>query len=195
MKNKQIFKMVLSGCLIAIGWTLPLVTGQIREIGNMLCPMHLPVFFGALLLGPWYGLIIGLIIPTSRSLIFGMPVIFPNAVCMSIELGTYGFVCGFLFNYIFRKYRKNSKELIISTIISLLVAMIIGRVIWGLSRIVCLLIPGNDFTMKIFISGAILTAWPGIIIQLIVIPLTVIAMKNKFIINENEIEKLNGEEI
>jgi len=183
MKQKKILKIVLAGCFIAIGWVLPFLTGQIKQIGNMLCPMHLPVYLAAFMLGPGYGLLVGLIIPTSRSLIFGMPYLFPNAVCMSIELGAYGFISGFLFNVIFKNLRKNKKELLISTLISLIIAMIGGRIIWGLARMACLLAPKTEFTAKMFISGAFLTAWPGIILQLVLIPILVLSLSKLFIIN------------
>ena len=38
MKNLK--KLVLSGMFLALGIVLPFVTGQIPQIGSMLCPMH-----------------------------------------------------------------------------------------------------------------------------------------------------------
>ena len=57
----KIYKLTISAILLTIGLLLPLLTGQIPEIGNMLCPMHIPVFIVGLALGPIYGGIIGFI--------------------------------------------------------------------------------------------------------------------------------------
>ena len=43
MKNKTIQKLVISGLFLAIGYVLPFLTGQIKQIGNMLLPMHIHV--------------------------------------------------------------------------------------------------------------------------------------------------------
>ena len=47
MTNQQnhIKNLVLSALCLAIAMYLPFLTGQIQTIGNMLCPMHIPVFF------------------------------------------------------------------------------------------------------------------------------------------------------
>lgn len=43
--KKKTQKFTLSAMLIAIGMVLPFLTGQIPQIGNMLCPMHMPVSY------------------------------------------------------------------------------------------------------------------------------------------------------
>ena len=53
-------RLVLAGLLLALALVLPFLTGQLPQIGNMLCPMHLPVLLCGFLLGwPW-GLAVGL---------------------------------------------------------------------------------------------------------------------------------------
>ena len=73
MKSKTFQKIVLSGMFLAIGFVLPFLTGQIQQIGKMLLPMHIPVLLCGLICGAKYGLSVGLLLPLSRSLIFGMP--------------------------------------------------------------------------------------------------------------------------
>lgn len=78
MKNiPKVTKMVVASLLLAIGIILPFLTMQIPEIGNMLLPMHLPVFISGFLLGPGYGMLVGFILPLIRSLLFGVPAFFP----------------------------------------------------------------------------------------------------------------------
>ena len=185
MMHKRIFKIVIAGAFITLGWMLPFVTGQIKEIGSMFLPMHLPIFVGGLMLGPLYGAIIGLIVPITRSLIFGMPNFFPTAVSMSLELATYGFISGLFFNIIFKNKRQNKGELIAFSLISIIIAMLIGRIVWGLSRMFFAMIPSQSaFPFSAFIAGAFINAWPGMVIQIIVIPLIILAL-NKQIINDS----------
>ncbi len=151
---------------IALGWLMPFLTGQIPEIGNMLCPMHIPVLFAGFILGKWYGAGIGFIIPLTRSSIFGLPVFYPIALGMMFELATYGFFSGFLFS-LFKKIRMND---ILNLYLSLGISMLIGRAVWGCVRAVCGLFPNTSFTWKAFMTGAFLTAWPGIVLQFLLIP-------------------------
>lgn len=151
---------------LAIGQVLPFITGQIPEIGKMLCPMHLPILLCGFICGPRYGAIVGFICPLLRSVLFNMPVMYPSAIGMAFELMTYGLVSGLLAE----KLGRNSYKNIYATLI---IAMVAGRLVWGLAQIVLLGIKGNAFTMSAFLSGAIINAIPGIILQLILIPLVV----------------------
>ena len=90
MKNRHILikKIAISIMLLALGYVLPFITAQVREIGNMLNLIHIPTMLAGVILGPVYGALIGLITPITRSLIFGMPKLYPLAICMSIEMMT-----------------------------------------------------------------------------------------------------------
>ena len=74
MSNRNpILKMVFSAMFLAISFVLPFLTGQIPEIGSMLCPMHIPVLLCGFVCGwPW-GLAVGFVAPLLRSLVLGMP--------------------------------------------------------------------------------------------------------------------------
>lgn len=160
----QINKITLAAIFLSLGFVLPIFTSQIKEIGDTLLPMHIPVLLCGLICGGKYGFFVGLILPLLRGFVFGMPPLYPNAVWMSIELATYGFFIGFLY---FRIKSKNTK----GVYISLLSAMIAGRVTWGISKAVLLGLNGKAFTVSMFITGGFIDAVPGIILQLILIPL------------------------
>ena len=165
----QIRRMVFAALCLALALVLPFLTGQIPQVGSALCPMHIPVLLCGFLCGwPW-GLAVGFIAPLLRSVVFGMPPMIPTALAMAFELATYGAVTGFL-------YRKFPKQLP-WIYVSLLIAMIAGRAVWGVARLILAGIQGNGFTFAMFISGAITTAIPGIIVQLILIPVIVNALK------------------
>jgi len=107
--------------------------------------------------------VIGLIAPILRSFMFGMPPLFPKAVCMALELATYGFVAGTL-------HKKCSVYL------SLVTAMIMGRLVWGISMFVCMGFDMEKFGFSAFLAGAVTNAIPGIILQLVLIPILVITL-------------------
>ncbi len=166
MKTRNI---VLSGLFIALGLVMPFFTGQIPSVGNKLLPMHLPVFLGGFILGGPIGLAVGFIVPILRSILFGMPPFYPVAIAMSFELATYGGVAGFLF-------RKNS-ESTLNIYVSLVMAMIAGRIVWGVAMLVLLSFYGMPFTFKMFISGALINSVPGLIAQIVIIPVLLISLK------------------
>ncbi len=168
MKNTQ--KLVLSAMLLAAGLVLPFLTGQIPEIGKMLLPMHLPVMLCGLICGWQYGAGIGFVMPLLRSLLFGMPVIYPNAVAMAFELCAYGFTVGLL-------YAQMKKKTVLTVYLSLIPAMLFGRIVWGIAEVILLGLSGQSFAFAAFWAGAFATALPGIILQLILIPAIMLTLQ------------------
>lgn len=161
--------LTLSALFIALGLVLPLLTGQLKQLGNAFLPMHLPVFLCGLIVGPVYGLIVGLILPILRHFTFGMPPLYPTAISMSFELATYGLVSGLIY--------KNSRwKCIIALYEALIIAMLAGRIVWGIVQMILLGINGQPFTWQMFMAGAFLNAIPGIIFQLIFIPSLMLAL-------------------
>lgn len=177
MNNLAIKKIVLAGLFLALGLVMPLITGQIPSLGNALLPMHIPVLLTGFVLGGPYGLIIGLITPVLRSALFGMPPMFPHAVAMSFELAAYGLLTGLLYRMLGRKDW--------SIYVSLVISMVLGRVVWGAASLLLFGLQGNAFTWQLFLNGAFLNAIPGIILQLVLIPVLVIAIKRaRLMVNE-----------
>ena len=45
---------VLAALFLALAFVLPMVTGHLPQVGNMLCPMHFPILLCVFVLGgPW----------------------------------------------------------------------------------------------------------------------------------------------
>ena len=172
MKKNAVANLTRAAMFLAIGQVLPFITGQIPEIGKMLCPMHFPVLLCGFFCGWKYGALVGFICPLLRSVLFGMPVIYPNAVGMAFELLTYGLVSGLL-------AQKMGKDRLWKLYLTLITAMIAGRVVWGIAQVVLLGLSGAKFTFAAFIAGALTNAIPGIILQLIIIPLLVHAFERR----------------
>lgn len=155
--------LVYAALFLALGMVLPLLTGQIQQIGNKLLPMHIPVMLCGLICGWKYGLCVGAVLPIVRSLFFTMPVLYPTAVAMSFELAAYGFLLGFLFSHA-------RWQCVRSLYRCLIAAMLGGRVLWGAVMALLMGVSGETFTFQAFFAGAFLNAVPGIVLQLVLIP-------------------------
>ena len=161
-------KITFSAMFLALGIILPFLTMNIPSIGNMLLPMHIPVMLCGFIIGPIQGAIVGFITPLLRSLLVGAPAFYPNAVVMSFELLTYGLISGVFYHIIFSR-----KDKIINIYITLISSMLIGRIVYGVVNLLIGLITVNKFTFQVFITSAFINAIPGILIQLILIPLII----------------------
>ena len=164
-KHNRLFRMTLSALFLALAYVMPFMTGQIPEIGAMLCPMHLPVLLCGFICGwPW-GLVVGFVSPLLRSMLTGgFPPMFPTAVCMAFELAAYGVVSGLMHKLLPKKKRY--------IYCSLITAMVTGRLVWGGAMFVCLSAKGG-FTFSAFLAGAVTQALPGIAVQIILVPVIV----------------------
>ena len=159
IKNK---KVVLTALFIALGLTLPMITANVPMIGNMLLPMHFPIIICGLICGAGYGALAGVITPLLRSFIFGMPPLFPIATAMAFELAAYGAVAGLVYVVI-----QKSKG---SVYPALIISMLSGRAVWGVVTFILFRMMGKTLTLQMFIAGAFTNAVPGIVGQLIIIP-------------------------
>ena len=181
MKNQRTLKMILAALFLALAYVMPFLTGQIPEVGSMLCPMHLPVLLCGFICGPIWGLIVGFVAPLLRSLALGAPTLFPKAVCMALELAAYGAITGVMHKLLPRK-----KPYIYCSLLS---AMIVGRLIWGLAMFIFLGISGGSFTLSAFVAGAITNAVPGIIIQIVLVPILVMRLDNPKIFKSGDLNE------
>ena len=167
--------LILAALCLALAMLLPFLTGQIQTLGNMLCPMHIPVLLCAYICGYRWAAAVGFISPLLRYAIFGMPPIMPAGVSMAFELLTYGLVAGLLYE----KLKKNT----LNRYVSLIISMISGRVVWGIARLIISGVTGTEFTWQLFIGGAVLQAVPGIILHILLIPIIVMALRRAKLID------------
>lgn len=167
MKKTNTNRLVLASLFMALALLLPLITGQIQSIGSMLLPMHIPVLLCGFICGYQYGLAVGALSPILRSVIFGMPPMYPVAAAMAFELAAYGFFTGIL--------KKPLPKKNYSIYINLILSMLLGRIVWGLAMLMMLGVDSTPFTWGMFATGAFAQALPGIAIQIVLIPPIVMA--------------------
>lgn len=169
IENIHLKKLTYAALFLSLGLVLPFLTGQIPQIGSMLLPMHIPVLFCGLICGWQYGAAVGFVLPLLRYVLFGMPMM-PGALSMAFELASYGLVIGLV-------YSRLHLRKIVSLYISMITAMLVGRIVWGAVQTVIFSFGEKVFTFKMFLAGAFLNAFPGIVLQLVLIPAVMAALR------------------
>jgi riboflavin transporter FmnP len=156
-------KMVYCALLIAVGVLLPelfhLIGGT--AAGASFLPMHIPVLIGGLLLGKYYGSAIGALAPVLAFLTSGMPTA-ERLPFMIIELAVYGFVSGILSKHLYP---------------ALIISMILGRIAYAASLVMAFYLFKMSEAAPIAAWTAVIKGLPGIIIQLLIIPPVVYALR------------------
>ena len=172
--HNAILKLVYSAVCLALCMVPPFLTGQIPEIGSMLCPLHIPVLLAGFLCGPWWAMAVGFIAPALRYLLFSMPPLLPVGIPIMFELLAYGLVVGLLYCALPKKTG--------CVYASLLGGMIVGRIVWGFAALIVYGAMSKPFTWAAFFAGAVVNAIPGIILHIILVPVLVFALQKAKII-------------
>lgn len=158
-------KIVFAALCIALGVALPAAFHGVPNAGNVFLPMHIPVLMAGLICGPWLGLAAGVLTPLLSCLISGMPPVayLPSMLC---ELAVYGLVAGLLMRLIKVRF---------SVVLSLVGAMVAGRLVMGLLN--ALIFRAGEYGWAAWLTASFVTALPGIVIQLLLIPTVIFALK------------------
>ncbi len=170
MHHTHIKNLTLSAMFLCMGIVLPFFIGQIPQIGSMLLPMHIPVFLCALICGWQYGAPVAIILPLLRTLLFGRPNFYPEAISIAFEMATYALISGYL-------YKKSRWKCIRVLYRCLIISMVAGRLVRGVVQLTLLGLKGVPFALETFLTGVILTGIPGILLQLFVIPAVLLAIR------------------
>lgn len=158
MKTK---KLVLSGLFVAFGVILPMVFHMFNMGGPVFLPMHIPVLIAGYFLGPIYGALVGILTPVLSGLLTGMPPLVPVMPIMAFELCGYGLITGLIFSKTNKIY------------VSLICAMIVGRLFAIVGAFVVSLTLAPQVSPIAYVVGGLSTAIPGMVIQIIFIPVLV----------------------
>lgn len=161
VQSKTIQKAVLCVLFIAAGVVLPMGFHRLG-LGTAFLPMHIPVFIGALVCGPWFGVFGALCIVTLSCVFTGMPPVFPVGVCMMVELAVYAGVSAGIMEH--RTYR------ISSLYGALMAGLIAGRIASGLANMAAAALSGRSYGLSSFWEGTILATIPGTILLLCLVP-------------------------
>lgn len=174
-RNDVLYRMVITAVLLAVGLVLPFLTGQLQTIGQLISPLHIPAFICGLTCGPFWGGLLGAVLPLLRMALFSMPPL-PAALPMTFELCAYGAIAGLLYPVLQRAAKKRLPAMLGA----LLAAMVCGRIVGGAAKALLLAggaITGAPLTFEAFIASYFLDTAVGAAIHLLVVPAVVTALE------------------
>ncbi|MBE6639298.1 MAG: ECF transporter S component [Ruminococcaceae bacterium] len=174
-RRKALLKLACSGMCLALCLLLPFLTANSRELGNILCLMHIPVFLCGLICGCWHGMIVGATAPLIRSFLFGMPPFPTVAVPMVFELAVYGLLTGLLYRFMPKKWMWIYPNLVFS--------MIAGRIVSILTKYWMYALGETEFSLATVMQLNFVTTLPGVALQLVLIPALIYALTKQGIIH------------
>ena len=154
-------RLVLTAVNIALCLVLPMAFHSIPNGGKIMLPMHIPVLLCGMVCGAPYGAVCGLLGPMLSSVLTGMPTaaLLP---AMMVECAAYGLTTGLMLRLV--RTGKTYADLYLS----LVAAMLVGRLVSGVTK--ALFFMAGQYTMQAWIAASFVTALPGIVLQLAVVP-------------------------
>lgn len=161
--------MALAALLLALAFVLPLLTGQIPQIGMMLSPMHIPAMLAGFILPLPWAVALAFVMPLLRSLLFSIPIMLPMALTMAFELAAYALIISWL--------APKLAQTLPGIIATLLIAMAGGRVVYAIANYFILNAMGIPFNLATVFKALTIGGLPGIIIQLLLLPPLVLALR------------------
>ena len=161
--RKEIHRLTYAAMFLALGILLPMAFHSIPNSGRIFLPMHIPALLAGFLLGPFYGLFVGAMSPLLSTFLTGMPAL-GSMPGMVLEVGSYGLLSGFFYRLM--KTRNETFDIFLTLFLSLL----IGKGLKGMYDCFLYLSEGNSYSWAIFSATYFIEAWPGLILQVILIP-------------------------
>ncbi|MBQ4037786.1 MAG: ECF transporter S component [Clostridia bacterium] len=176
-KSTELRSIIYAAVSLALCLVLPFLTGNIPAIGQQFAPMHFPVLLCGYLAGPLWGGVVGVVAPFMRNLLFGAPVLYPQAIRMAFELCVYGAAAGLFYRYLPKKP--------LGVYVSLLCAMFFGRLSWALAQfILSVLDKTQPFYPELVVTQTVTSSLYGILIQIVLIPPLVLALQRAKLITK-----------
>jgi len=166
--RKMVMNMVLAALFVTLGMVLPLAFHSVPNSGRIFLPMHIPILLCGILCGFPYGLACGMLTPLLSSLFTGMPpaAMLPSMLC---ELAAYGTASSLLIRCV------RMKNVYVRIYVALIGAMVSGRIFYGILN--ALVFNAGSYSIQIWLTAAFVTALPGVLIQILVIPVIVVILQ------------------
>ena len=177
--SKKIYRLTITGILLAVGLILPFLTGQIQAVAKVISPLHIPVLICGLCCGWKWGLGLGIVLPLLRSLLFGMPPFPASALPMAFELAAYGLFTGLIYAAILKKSPGGNH--LPKILAALIPAMILGRLVGGAAKALFIAVgvigSKSPYTFAAFFTGYFASTAVGALIHIILVPAVVLALE------------------
>lgn len=167
-------QMIWSGILIVTGIILALVFNSFG-LAHTFLPLHIPIMLGGFILAWPYAILVALITPILSTIVVSAPH-FAYLWYMLPELITYALVINIMF-------AKNSKAPFLKRIyLPLSIAIIVGKLSASLFQAILI---ANNKSFVDFFSSVLVMGIPGIILQLVLIPLVLYILSKANLIENN----------
>ena len=173
-RNQSLYRLLITAILLAVGMILPFLTGQLQSFGQLISPLHIPVFICGLTCGWSWGAALGFVLPILRGLMFGMPPFPAVGLPMAFELLFYGLVTGLLYPVLRKAFQGKH---IVAMLIAMIVAMIIGRCAGGTTRAIMMGVQGQSYAFSAFFASYFTGTVVGAVIHIIVCPLIALSLE------------------
>lgn len=159
----------LAGMLGALGLLLPIAFHMVGWGGKVFLPMHLPVLVAGFLLSPGTAAAVAVVTPLLSSVLTGMPPLVPPvALLMAMELVVKGVVASVLY----RRFRLPMWFVLpLVLVLDLLVLAMAAAMAADFFAI-----PAGPMT---YLVAGVILSWPGMVLQLIAIPLAVKTIESR----------------
>lgn len=162
-------ELALAGLMGALGLLLPIAFHALGWGGPVFLPMHLPVVVAGFLVSPALSVSLGLVVPLLSSVLTGMPPIAPPvAPLMALELAAKAGVASLLY-----------RSLRLPLWVALSLAIIADWIVLTLAA----WLAAGFFAIKAspihYVAAAIAIGLPGTILQLVVVPLTILSIEKR----------------
>ena len=151
---------------LASAAVLSFFTGWL-PFGERLLLVQIPVLLCGLLAGAPFGAVLGLLTPFFLLLLTGSPAFFPDSIAMALEYFLFGVVA----SPIFRSFARSAGSLYVG----LGAAMLAGRMGYFAAMYIMIELQHIDFALKPLLKSEFTYVWPGILLQLIAVPLLILA--------------------
>ena len=172
-KISTLNKFMITAVCITLCIVLPTALHSIPNAGTLFSPMHLPVLLCGIVCGWQYGLLCGIIGPLLSSLFTSMPAM-AKLPFMMVELAIYGMICGLIMQLL------HTGKLAVDLYISLIISMLSGRIVAGILK--ALTLAGGSYSWSLWATSYFVSCLPGILVQLILIPILYIALERAHLI-------------
>ena len=161
-------ELILAGSAGALGLTLPLAVHFVGS-GPVLLPMHLPLAAAGFLVSLPLALWLVLLIPLLSSLLTGMPPLLPTVPLMVAELGILCLAANLL-------HRRLRVHLLLGVPLALAAGIAAGALA-TLALVAGAEAVGVDLPGRLAVAAKIVTALPGYGVQLLCLPLCILAVE------------------
>lgn len=163
-KKTTTLKLILAALFVALGILFPSLF-HLFGAGPVFLPMYIPVILAAFVCGPVLGALCGILTVLLSSIITGMPPMIPVMPIMMCELAIYGLITGMI--------SQKTKNIFAA----LIPGMIAGRLVNIAATYVVYSVISKSVVVSALLTSLFVTAWPGLLLQIILIPVIIYAFK------------------